>query len=190
MFSLFAATWVVAAVITPERFSFGEYLPGNKTTRTALLIAAICVVSLVGGAFYIAANFMSPTRPHFVTDSTEWPEPLRTLADSSPSITNSIQVYAIQPLPDQRSVWFVDNSIESIDAIVRGNSLEATTFDHPKFPELIRAMPSEWPAIDHNASTVFTTSGFGSIHQEGVDLFLVVRNNKTGNAVILHEWIF
>ena len=155
--------------------------------RVPILIAKLSVVPLV---WLVFAMYSMPSSPHFVSDTTKWPSPLRRVVDSTPSIAESIQVYSIQSLPDLKSIWLVDNENETMDAFVRENSLEKTTLSHTKFQDLISCRPSKWAHIVLADSEVFATPGFGEIHQEGVDLFLVARDKNTGVTIVLHEWNF
>ena len=133
---------------------------------------------------------MVPDPPHFVTDANDWPDSLRKIVANNNSLADSVQVYEIYPLPDMKSVWLVKNHDQSIDNLIRNNDLDEIAVNHPKLSELIESLPPECGTLDVESSELHATAGFGSIHQEGVDLFVVVRNRQSNQSVILYEWIF
>ena len=162
----------------------------RQTHRIVLAALAILFALFSARVFYFANNFMVPPPPHFVTDTKEWPDSLQKMIGNDIAIADSIQVYEIYPLPDTKSVWLVKNHDEFIDALIQVHKLNEIAFDHPKLSELIESLPHEWGNLDVESSGFHATSGFGSIHQEGVDLFVVARDRKSSQSVYFTNGIF
>ena len=165
-------------------------MSNRQTHRIILAALAIAFALLAARVCYFATNFMVSPPPHFVTNANDWPNTLRQMVANDNSLTDSVQVYEVRPLPDLKSVWLVKNHDGFIDSLIHTNKLAEISFDHPKLSELIESLPPEWANLDIESSELHATAGFGSIHQEGIDLFVVARNRTSNESVILYEWIF
>ena len=128
--------------------------------------------------------------PHFVTEANDWPESLQQILASDMVGANAVQVYEIRPLHDMKSVWLISSNTEFADVLIRSNGLLEISPDHPKISDLADSIPTEWKNINLDSSEFYVTPGFGSTHQEGVDLYLIARDRQSNKSVILHEWIF
>ena len=181
---------MITAVITPDIFLVWDAM-SNRQTHRIILAALAIVFALIGACvYYFATNFMVSPPPHSVTDANDWPNTLREIVAKDNSLTDSVQVYEMRRLPDLKSVWLVKNHDAFIDSLIHTNKLAEITFDHPKLSELIESLPPEWEYFDIESSELHATAGFGSIHQEGIDLFVVACNRTSNESVILHEWVF
>ena len=74
-----------------------------------------------------------------------------------------------------------------IEYLLKEERLQATAQSHPKANVLISSLPTGWPKQNWRQSSWYTTPGFGTQHIEIADLYLLVIDSVTGDALVLHE---
>ena len=158
--------------------------------NTRSLLIAILPFGLVFAVF-AAIDRSWRNRPGYgpLVDPDVWPRALRDLTQE-PSLPSNVRLFGLVSFIDHESIWCIEGESPVVDALFRNNALNPTTATHPRAQRLLSARPSNWPALNLDACTWFSTPGYGSAHIEGVDLFLVVRDKQNNLTIVLHEWIF
>tara|TARA_R110002049_G_C8840167_1_gene536322 strand:- start:55 stop:519 length:465 start_codon:yes stop_codon:yes gene_type:complete len=120
----------------------------------------------------------------------DWPRALQALVKDDPSFRTNVTAYGLGDFIDHRSIWRLDRDSPLLDHMLSNINLEPTDVGHPKSSELIGNVPYGWPSFDWTKCTWYATPGYGAQHIEGVDLYLIAVDEKSGCAVALHEWLF
>lgn len=164
----------------------------SKTSKLkrGIVTALLFVACAAGYGYHLFTHFMVTAPPHLVAVSDQWPEPLQALIASVPTLQQSVRVYKYDAFVNQKSVWRINGHADSIRDFIVSQSLEAVTEKHPQVQVLLDLVPESWAAPEISTSTFHTTRGYGSEHQEGVDLLLVVRDIESDITFVLHECIF
>lgn len=153
--------------------------------RTLLLITlvfALCITAYV----HIADE---RERRRRLTDTHRWPRPIQAIVKVSPDITDSIRVYDLQGFLDETKLVAISGRPEAVAQIINEFRLLKTDKTHPYAKQLLESLPKDWRK-PQPSYVWYTSPGFGSVHQEGVDLFLIAVEPIRGDAVILYNWIF
>jgi hypothetical protein len=162
----------------------------NPAASVAIFTILFLAVGVVGYAYYFSTQFMATAPPHYVVESDQWPSPLQTLCRSTPALHESTRVFEFDAFVDTKSVWLISGHDEILAKFVADQSLETVTVTHPQYQNLLDFIPDDWPAINLAASKMYATKGYGSEHQEGIDLLFIVRDDSSDTTLVLHEWIF
>lgn len=120
----------------------------------------------------------------------DWPAPLNSLCKDDPGLAAAVRVVRIDAMIDQHTVWMIADRPDFPQRLINGHALQASPQSHPKLESLITRIPRDWPQPDLNNCDIFASTGYGTIHQEGVDLFLLVHTKDADLCYVMHEWIF
>ena len=131
-----------------------------------------------------------PKPPEIITDQDLWPEPLRELFKSKTAIAPSVTVLRLDAFVDQKSVSLITNAQKLPEELIRQESLETASAEHPKLKELQKCLPATWRSPNLSSARIWASPGYGTEHIEGPNLLLVVHNPDTDCLYILHERIF
>ena len=158
--------------------------------KTLLFVTAFLMIVGAVVMSRCRINFLDRGPPVMVARKSDRPYALQRLFEKMPDLADAVQVY------DHRA-WFADKCIlrvhgqgELIDEFISQYSLEDATTSHPKMNELLESLPDVWPPPDLTKCKIYASSKYGIMHQEGVDLFLLVQNEETETTLVLYEWIF
>ena len=163
--------------------------PIRYTTRGLLLLTLICAVATaLCVSFYNAVRRTSGVGPYATFE--EWPRSLVALIGEDKTLRDEVEPFGLSSFIDHRSIWRIKPDSNLCEQLFEKNELGPTDINHPKVGELVNSVPSVWGKYPWSRCTWFATPGYGSIHIEGVDLFLVAEDPDTGELIVLHEWIF
>jgi len=127
--------------------------------------------------------------PHIVGQA-EWSPPMSDLLARYPGISSSIAIHQHDAFVDSKYAWKINGQSDEIDKLIRDLNLQDATPDHSKFEELKHSIPDTWNLPKVIDSQVYVSEGYGTKHQEGVDLLLLVRDTTQDETIVLYEWIF
>jgi hypothetical protein len=160
---------------SPFRFSLRALL-------VLTFVFAFCIASCVRIA-------IDRERSRHLADPQQWPQPIQEILKRSPTVAGSIKVYDLQGFLDETKLVSVTGRQDVVDQLISTFGLVPTNNKHPYATQIFDALPSTWKA-PQPSYIWYASQGFGSVHQEGVDLFLIATDPATGDAVILYNWIF
>jgi hypothetical protein len=120
-------------------------------------------------------------------DPAHWPPVLRNFIENDESLTHGLTPCGLTAGFDQSSIWKLQSDAPMIDFLKHKAGLIVATRSHPKANRLITSLPPAWPTQNWASSSWYATPGFGSRHIEVTDLYLLVIDSNTGNALVLHE---
>ena len=112
------------------------------------------------------------------------------LLSNYPEISESTATYQHDAFVDSKYAWKISGQIDEINKLIRDLKLESANTDHIKFKELQRSIPSTWILPESGNRQIFASRGYGTKHQEGVHLLLIVRDTSEHETIVLYEWIF
>ena len=150
-----------------------------------LVVAVVCALLTAAHRRFQQAMGRGPLR-----DPDQWPRALQALIGDDHELRSHVRVYGLDDFIDHRSIWLIKGRSELLDRLLANNAFEAATRSHPMADRLLSSIPHGWPRPDLSASSWQATPGFGQQHIEGVDLFLVVRDEAGDFSVVLHHWNF
>jgi hypothetical protein len=125
-----------------------------------------------------------------VHDPERWADALKKLTENSPELRKHVSVYALSGGFDPESIWLIEGQSPLLDRLFANNSFESASSSHPKAARLLSSIPYGWPELNPGECSWYATPGFGSRHIEGVDLFLVMRDETRNISIVLHSWVF
>lgn len=128
-------------------------------------------------------------RSRRLTDPDRWPRPIQTIVKLDPSTANAIKVYDLQGFLDETKLVSISGHPEIVSQLINDYGLVQTNNKHRHSWQIFDLLPNDWQQ-PQSSYVWYTSQGFGSVHQEGVDLFLIATDPATGDAVILYNWIF
>ena len=123
-------------------------------------------------------------------DPEEWPRALQELIGDDHELRSDVQVYGLGGFIDHHSIWLIEGSSPLANRLTTSHEFQPATRSHPMADRLISSIPPGWPRPDLSACSWQATPGFGRRHIEGVDLFLVARDENAELLFVLHHWIF
>jgi hypothetical protein len=168
---------IETVVVRPSlfRFSLRSFLIAN-------LLIAFCLSSCV----YIVVR---RERSRHLTDPKRWPQPFQEIFKETPTISDSIKVYDLKAFLDEAKLVSVTGRRDIIHQLIGDFKLVPTDNKHLLAGKLLDSIPKGWRE-PRSSDVWYTSQGFGTVLQEGVDLFLIAADPDTGDAVILYNWIF
>lgn len=125
-----------------------------------------------------------------ITDTEQWPTPYTQIVADLGISNDQIDVYGLNRMLDRRSIARIQHSRQFVDALVHTGGLVKTDNAHPKAARLLQSAPRDWVPPMENSCVWFATPGFGTMHIEVQDLFLVCYDPLTETAIVLHNNIF
>ena len=158
--------------------------------RGMLVTIVVIVAVAIGSLFYMRASFLASAPPHFVDDYHQWPALLRIIAEKEPSFADDTQLFQHDVFLADKTVWLINGQSSVVESLILDHALEPVTGSHPKIAELQESMPEIWSKPAIASARIYASSGYGTEHQEGVDLLLLVRDSEKNTTLVLHEWIF
>lgn len=162
-----------------RRFPFRLSL---KALLASTFAASLCVATC-------ARMVSEAERARRLIDPLRWPPPIRALWERSPEIADSIKVYDRSFFVDRTMAVSISGHREVVVQFVRDNGLLETDATHPYSKWLVESLPRDWKKPQPSYKW-HTSPGFGSVHQEGVDLFLLATDPQSGDTVMLYVWVF
>ncbi len=120
----------------------------------------------------------------------DWPRAFAELVAGDPKRAANARLYGLGDFIDHKSIWMIDGDSPLLDDLISLHAIESTTASHPLANHLISSIPDFWPRPNLQSCTWHVTPGYGKRHIEGVDLYLVLRDQKANRAYVLHEWMF
>ena len=145
----------------------------------------------------IVASFMAIQRtvkrdfgygPYATYD--DWPFALQGLVESDQQLIDDVTPFGLSNFIDHCSIWQIAADSKLRTKLNETHQLIRTDPSHSKARFLIESMPKRWRKPDFSKCNWFATLGFGTKHIEGLDLFLIVDDPKSGESIVLHEWVF
>ncbi len=165
----------------PKRFTF---------SLRSLLYAVFASAIFIGAVITVANKWREQSGYGPISNRAKWPKALRMLVEQNPDSAEHIRVYGMNVFIDQRSIWLIDGNSDLIDNIISRHSLETTDQTHPMGNQLLQSIPSDWKKPNITRSEWHATPGFGKIHLEGTDLFILLLDRKQKVGIVLHHWNF
>jgi hypothetical protein len=188
----------VGTAVWPDRDarrSAWEYEMSEPTTRQTsairFSIRAILVVTFVFAVCMASCMHLvnERERSRRLTDLQKWPRPIQEVVRLSPSIADSVKVYDLRGFMDERKLVSISRQPDVVTRIITDFELVRTDKSHPHARRLLELLPEDRKRPE-SSYLWYASQGFGSVHQEGVDLFLIATDPTTGDAVMLYNWIF
>ena len=158
--------------------------------KTSLVMAALLTIVGVGIMLSCRMSFLGGGPPVMVSSKSDLPYPLQRLFKTMPDLADAVQIYDHPTWLATKCILRVHGQGELIDELISQQSLEDAPTSHPKMGQLLRSLPDVWSPPDLSKCKVYASAKYGTTHQEGVDLFLLVRNEETETTLVLYEWIF
>jgi hypothetical protein len=157
--------------------------------RTLFVVTfAIAVLLAASVALFRSARVAMGHGPF--ADRSAWPRALKAFGETDPRLLHGVRPYGLGDFIDHRSIWQISSDSPLLPHMLANSDLENASFAHPKVRELVDSLPYGWRAFDWPRCTWYATPGYGSQHMEGTDLYLIAIDPKTGDAIVLHEWLF
>lgn len=120
----------------------------------------------------------------------DWPTPMAELLADYPEISGSITTVRHDLFINHKYTWKIIGQKNEIDRLIEDLKLQPTTKAHAKFEELRQSIPGSWELPNSSGAAIYVSEGFGTQHQEGTHLVLLVRNLIEDETIVLYEWIF
>lgn len=158
--------------------------------RTLLVLLTVCAV-LVASCVAInrSLNRQFGVGPYRSFD--EWPPALKSLVGDDKHLANDVVPIGLSDFIDHSSIWKISSESTLRKKIDKLHILKQANSSHPNSSLLIKSIPASWNInFDFNNCKWYTTPGYGTSHIEGLDLFLIVDDPKSGASIVLHEWLF
>lgn len=124
------------------------------------------------------------------TDPDYWSFDLRKLVKNDASLAQGLAPCGLSTGFDHCSVWHSQANAPIIEFLKQNAGLVTTNHLHKRASELISQKSPEWSKLHGETSSGFATPGFATRHLECVDLFLLVIESDTSNALVLYEITF
>lgn len=115
---------------------------------------------------------------------------MRDLLTRYPALSDSVVTYSCDSFVDSKYVWKVGAMADQIDDLIVDTKLEPASQDHPKFKELKSLLPVTCTLSGPDDLEIYASPAFGTTHQEGVDLLMLVRGRRSEETIVLYEWVF
>lgn len=159
------------------------------TLRGLLLLTLLCAVAsaTIGYLFNVSRKEMG-YGPYASSD--EWPSSLISMIGQDADLYNDVQPFGLGQFIDHRSIWRIKSGSPLRTVLFETNDLKPTDGNHPKASTLISSAPSVWGKYRWSHCMWHATPGYGIMHIEGTDLYLIAEDPDTGDLIVLHEWIF
>lgn len=155
------------------------------------LFIAVTVAAILTGTCVLVRNHLDRIDGHGLFESYQkWPLALKALVDAKPELREDVEPYGLMQFIDHKSIWLIAPGSELRNLLDDQHELELVGPNHPMANKLVESIPAHWKAAIPKNCHWHATPGYGSIHIEGLDLFLIVDNLDTGESIVLHEWIF
>lgn len=82
------------------------------------------------------------------------------------------------------------DGVDLVQAFIDMTSLEETDGKHPKRMEFDASLHLLAPGVWVEGDVWFASPGFGTMHQEVVDLYLLKTTEDKASAIVYHYWTF
>jgi hypothetical protein len=151
-----------------------------------ILIVIVVAVFCMAGSIYFAYE---RERARRVTDQAYWPRPIQALVTTSPELKSAIKIYDLQGFMDENVLVSISGRADVVHKIIQDFGLAKTDQNHRHASHLLKSIPRDWNRPPPT-SDWYTTPGFGTVHREGTDLFLIAIDPASGDAVIYYNWNF
>jgi hypothetical protein len=167
-----------------------EYGMSGSTNHRTFSIRAIFVMTFIFAVCMASCVHLlnERERSRRLTDPQKWPRPIQEIVRLSPSIVGSVKVYD-RSFIDKRQLISISGQPDVVAQIITDFKLVETDKTHCHARQLLELLPKDWKR-PKSSYIWYASQGFGSVHQEGVDLFLIATDPETGDAVMLYNWIF
>lgn len=154
----------------------------SQNILIVIVVAAFCM----GTSIYFA---LERERARHLTDLSRWPRPLQELVKASPDVKSAIKLYDLQGFLDENVLVSISGRADVVQKLIKDFGLAKTDQNHRYATHVLHSIPRDWNRPPPTAEW-YATPGFGTVHREGTDLFLIAIDPKTGDAVIYYNWNF
>lgn len=166
--------------------------PSQFSLRALLLLTLVCACCAGVTSCVISARHAARQQAGLGIqyDPAHWPGDLRYLVEKDEKLKEGLVPCGLTAGFDRSSIWRLKSNAPMIEYLKQNTVLEPTDHLHPKASLLISQTPPDWPKQNWVKSTWYATPGFGTQHLEGADLYLLVIDSDTGDALVLYEYHF
>lgn len=162
----------------------------RRNWKILLVLALLTPPLLFCASIPLALRGLFDLHPEPIAATMDLPEVLQRAFEADATLKSACDVWQIQPLPDRKCIWLVNENASYIERFIATNNLADTQFTHPRVKLLLACLRPNWERPDDNAWDWFSTEKYGIEHLEGQDLFLVAWKKDRTRAVVFYEWIF
>ncbi len=162
-----------------------------KMIRITLLVLVSLPVVWFACVLAIVSIAGSYKWSEVVSDHSKWPKDLQRIVQEAPSA--SIVYYRLRSgfesgMTD-RGIIRIDGE-SHVESFIQSAKLEAVDTSHPKRKEFEDSLVLAELAETPDGNLWFASPGFGTIHQEIVDLYLLLTTADKHTAIVYHYWTF
>ena len=125
-----------------------------------------------------------------IRSAEDWPRAFAILVGDEPRRAEKVRLYGLGSFIDHKSIWMIEGESPLLDDLISMHATELTSQAHPLADRLIESIPYPWPSPELRSTSWHVTPGYGKRHIEGVELYLILRDETTGRAYVLHELLF
>jgi hypothetical protein len=147
----------------------------------ALCSAAYVFVAKIQFSYRLSEKPLEPNK---------WPRPFQALRKDDLIKEEQLRAYALSRFLNERAILSLAGSQVAVDKLISEFRLIPTNGQHQFARELQAEVRSDWKKPNFANCKWYTTPGFGTVHMEGQDLFLIATDPETGISIILYDWIF
>ena len=163
----------------------------NPQFRLRSLFILMVAVALCSAAYaFIAKTQFSYELSKYLIEPRQWPRPFQDLLKDDLISEEQLRACALSRFLNERAILTLSDSQVAVGKLISEFRLIPTNGKHPLAGELQAEVRPEWKKPDFANCKWYTTPGFGSVHMEGQDLFLIATDFETGITIILYDWIF
>lgn len=189
METFLASDFVIAGAMFIGRVRAMEETTNKKWTILKIIALVTITLPIVWFVFVVALISIqgSLNRPEIVSDHSKLPKELQVILEDFPNLP--AVYHGLSYGLDKRGVLRIDGP-ENVNRFIETAKLEVTNGSHPMrnaFDSAIKRIGS-YRTID--GDLWFASKGFGTIHQEIVDLYLLRTSDDKQTAIIYHYWTF
>lgn len=155
------------------------------------MFVAITLIALLTGSCVLIRNHLDRIDGHGPYESfEEWPHALKMLLKDDVELRSDVEPFGLMQFIDHQSIWRISANSELRSLLEKNHQLELVGKNHVMVKELLESIPADWDAPNLNNCNWYATPGHGTVHIEGLDLFLILDDLDSGESIVLHEWIF
>lgn len=171
---------------TEKKFEKTRFKFGLKSLFAMMIILAL----LIAGVGAVLRLRVTEELARHLKDPTKWPEPFQDLLEKNLVTNDRVKAYELCRFLDDCVVVSFSNCPEAVEELIREFQLRACDRTHPLANHLLKSVPKEWDKPLISDCNWYTSQGFGTVHMEGQDLFLIATDSKSGITLILYNWVF
>ena len=159
----------------------------------SMLVKIVVFYPAVGFFILVSVGLfvLMRTQVNLESDSKQWPAALQHALRSD--LTSTIVYAEIQQGVDfggeQRSFAKISGRT-AVNEFIAFSNLQSTRSTHPRIDDFLQAQARLGWSVTSNSIQWYSTPGFGSEHQEGVDLYLLQTNEAMDEALVYRYWVF